>query len=100
VTESHRELSVFQTGLLERLKKELKALDISLVDIKAGGKKKSYLTAKIDGFGLEIWIYRDGAEYTDFKDLDCRYESADYDSLDILAQEFLSNLLQTMRKEI
>ena len=85
-------LNVFQKTLRGRLIKEMALLDKSLLNLVVTGKKQAYISAEVEDTLIKIWIYKDGAEFTDSESIDNRYEEIDYESLDQLIEIFVHDL--------
>ncbi len=84
-------LNDFQSALILKIRSELEARRLPLVDEKLEGVRESYYVASVAE--LRLWIYHDGAEYSDLSDLDCRFELGEFDSLESLSDGFLSQFL-------
>lgn len=91
-------LTQFQIELSSRIKSELPRVGKSLLNEKIDGKKEFFITGEIAKTNLKIWIYKDSAEFTDLKKVDSRYEAADYDSLELLIDSYLQDLLEILAK--
>ncbi len=94
-----RVLTNFQKVLLDKLKKALFNSGHQLIDEKVSGQKESYIYAKIQSLDIEIWIYKDSAEFTSSEKIDCRYESVDYDSSEDLVDTYIEDLLAKYIKQ-
>ena len=91
-------LNKFQMDFISLLKKELNDLNMPLANENIEGKKQFYFVAEIPLKNIKIWVYRDSSEFTNLKEIDNRYEidkryeSVDYDSLNLLVDDFLYGL--------
>ena len=85
--------SDFQSDCIRLLKCELENLGSVLVDERIEGNQEKFFVANIRDTDLGVWIYKDGAEYTNLDDIDCRYERVDYPSLASLAHDFVGGLI-------
>jgi len=90
-------LNEFQKKLISRVKQELNCLNRSLLNERTEGKNQSFITGEIEGTNLKIWVYRDGAEFTDLQQVDYRYEAVDYDTLELLIDGYISDLLRVIK---
>ncbi len=45
-----------------------------------------------------VWVYRASAEFTNLKEVDCRYEACDYDSMDELTESYIRDLAEHLNR--
>jgi hypothetical protein len=89
------ELNSFQIECEQQLLDILHRSNCKLLNRKIEGINERFVTGELSVRGLKVFIYIDGAEITG-TNVDERFESAAYDSLNALRDSFLkkvSNLL-------
>lgn len=91
--------SEFQKNLLSRLDELMSELNGELVNFHHGGKKEIFIegSIKAGAHELKCWIYRDGAEFTDMRKLDKRYEPVDFNSAEDLIDTYIHDLKEVLR---
>jgi len=74
---------------------QLKQTRRSISNRTLGGQNETFITGTIDSTDTTFWIYDDGA---DFKSAYSHptFEKPDYESLDALAEDFVSKILNTL----
>ena len=88
----YSELTEFQNKLTRRIQEVVEQFGRKLAEIEIGGEKESFVSGKISETDLMVWVYRASAEFTNLKEVDCRYEACDYDSLDELTESYIRDL--------
>ena len=91
-------LSKFQELCEYRLNELLSSNGKRLEDRKLDGEKEIYITGKISGSDIQVWIYEDEALFYG-GGLDCRFEKPDYDSGEDLIDAFISQLSGELRQQ-
>jgi len=86
------DLSAFQKDLRAKLGNYLASNGMALANERIDGEHTTYIAADVQSTDLKIWIYQDGAEFTNLDDVDCRFESVDFDSSELLIEEFIKKL--------
>jgi len=84
-------LSKFQKLCERRLSELLSSSGKHLEGRKLEGEQETYITGKISGSDIQVWIYEDEAMF-DGGGLDCRFEAPDFDSGEDLIDAFISQL--------
>jgi hypothetical protein len=85
------ELNLFQVDCEAKLLQALQRHSASLENRRIEGVRERFVVGNIDRLDLDIYIYLDGAEINGF-DVDCRFEAADFDSLDCLRDAFIKKI--------
>ncbi|MBL8013325.1 MAG: hypothetical protein JNN05_05705 [Candidatus Omnitrophica bacterium] len=80
-----RNLTVFQHKCESQLQSILRNRNLNFFNQKLDGKKEMYIYGEVKG--LEIWIYKDGAEIGG-KNIDKRFEKDDFESEEELIDAF------------
>jgi hypothetical protein len=89
------ELSRFQ---IECEKALIVAIGGLLYGRKLGGKNEAYIYGQLPNSELVVYIYKDSAEVLG-GNVDDRFESCDYNSLDDLQETFVRNAVARMQRE-
>ena len=101
----YSELTEFQNQLTRRIQEVVEQFGRKLAEIEIGGEKESFVSGKIREFqqavsetDLMVWVYRASAEFTNLKEVDCRYEACDYDSMDELTESYIRDLAEHLNR--
>ena len=94
----YSELTEFQNQLTRRIQEVVEQFGRKLAEIEIGGEKVSFGSGKISETDLMGWVYRASAEFTNLKEVDCRYEACDYDSMDELTESYIRDLAEHLNR--
>lgn len=97
--EKYKKLTDFQNQLTQRIQETVEKFGKNFTRIEIGGKKELFVSGRISETDLEVWIYKTGAEFTNLKEVDCRYEACDYDSPDDLIKNYIRDLAGYLDRE-
>ncbi len=86
------QLNIFQKSCEERLILALTSIGRKLSDRIVKGVTENYITAKVSGTSLDIYIYEDEAGIQG-PDTDIRFEAPDYDSPNDLIESFINKII-------
>ena len=85
------ELNSFQIECEQQLLEIIQRSNCKLLNRKVEGINERFITGDLSAKDLKVFIYNDGAEISG-TNLDERYESADYDSLNALRDSFIKKV--------
>ena len=87
-----RELTRFQVQTESRLRAALARIRVRLENRLVEGERETFVRADVAGSPLRVFIYEDEAQLQG-PGVDVRFEAADYDSSDQLAEAFIADTL-------
>ena len=85
------ELNSFQIECEQKLLEIIQRSNCKLLNRKVEGINERFITGDLSAKDLKVFIYSDGAEISG-TNIDERFESADYDSLDDLRDSFIKKV--------
>lgn len=100
------ELTEFQVVCETKLSGALSSINLKLCDKELGEitdtyfdhANETYIHASVDGTGIEVWIYDNGAAFSG-PGIDMRYEHEDYANKEKLMDAFVMEILVAVNKK-
>jgi len=93
---NERPINGFQLECRKRAAELLAQLGAQLEEERKNGKRETYITARVSGTDLVLWIYDDETEISG-PGVDDRFESPDYDTSEELISAFTEALVQRVK---
>ena len=88
-------LSRFQINCESQLQAVLAQFDRTLENREVGGESESYVTGRISGTEIQMYIYEDEAQFRG-KGRDCRFEAPDFDNEEELIEALLAKISEIL----